>query len=157
MKQRAMAGRRVGWKACAWLTIVGGLLVVVGCGDGRPATYPIQVKVAFADGAPLKGGRIELQSVDVTDRNGNAISATGIVQADGMVADLSTFAVGDGAVAGKHRVSVAPARRNAEGGSLFETTIDPKFLAFDTSGLEISVDADGGTQEFTLQVSPPTR
>lgn len=157
MQQGASARSRVGRHGCAWLTIVGCLCVLVGCGDGRPPTYPIQVKVAFADGSPLQGGRIELQSVDVTDKNGNAISATGIVQADGVVADLSTFAAGDGVVAGKHRVSVAPARRKAEGGRMFEDTIHERYLGFDTSGLEITVDADGGAHEFTLQVNPPAK
>lgn len=139
-------------QSCFWLAIGYAAVFCTGCSDKRPPTYPAQVNVAFADGSPLRGGRIEFQSIEVTDSKGRAISATGIVGADGSVTDLSTFSVADGIVAGKHRVAVAPARRKAEGGSLFENTIDRKYLGFDTSGLQIQVNP-AGERKFTIHVS----
>jgi hypothetical protein len=83
------------------LLCLSAMLSVAGCGDGHPQTVPVTGIVTFADGTPLAGGQIELESVE------HRVNARGILDAEGGFR-LSTFRDGDGAVVGEHRVIVLP-------------------------------------------------
>jgi len=106
----------------------------VGC-SGRLATYPVQGKVQFVGGAPVRVGTVELKSLD------HAVQARGEIQEDGSFT-LSTFADGDGAVAGKHACVVvqfvmleeAVGHRPSKMG-----VIAPRYSSYATSGLSIEV------------------
>jgi hypothetical protein len=139
--------------AGVWLAVAS----LVGCGDGKPATYRVRVRVVLAGGQPLAGGRIELQSLEVQDAQGQPFSAAGLLDDDGWATALSTFDVDDGVVAGKQRAAVAPPRRHVEGGRMFDDLLDPQYLDSETSGLEILVAPTSAVQEFTLEVAGPAR
>lgn len=75
------------------------LLVSAGCGSRHPATVPVEGLVAFADGTPVRGGRIEFES------ELGGINARGTLNNEGEF-HLTTYRDGDGAVVGRHRVIV---------------------------------------------------
>lgn len=122
-------------------------LAIVGCSKGdRLPTYETTGKVAYQDGSPLEGGTIIFESID------QPVTARATIGMDGTFT-LGTYEEDDGAVAGKHRVAIAPA---------MDMTIDrdevrpPKlihdrFRDVETSGLEFEV-VDGGLNEFEVQV-----
>lgn len=123
-----------------------------GCGPGRPSTCPVQGKVVFADGKPLAGGLIELESMPA---EGPPFNASGRIQPDGSFR-LGTFQEGDGAVAGKHRAIVRPLMPEVDieqGIKPSEPVIDPKFERYETSGLELTVTE--GENEWTVRVERP--
>ena len=70
-----------------------------GCSDSRPATYPVQGRVHFADGQPVPVGIVEFRS-----QSDGRIAKGRIDQKGHFV--LSTFGKNDGAVAGEHQVIV---------------------------------------------------
>lgn len=70
-----------------------------GCGGGHPPTYPVAGRVRFVDGQPVPFGLVEFRSA------GSAVTARGKIDSRGEFA-LSTFAPGDGALAGNHQVVV---------------------------------------------------
>jgi hypothetical protein len=117
--------------------------------DGRLPTYPVTGKVAFSDGKPLPGGWIIFESP------GKGLAARGIIETDGTYR-LSTYEPDDGAIAGRHLVSIIPAP--AEGYDPDQGTappaIDPKYMHMDRSGLEFEV-AEEGDNNFAITVERP--
>lgn len=83
----------------AWSSAIGLIVMVAGCGPSRPATVPVRGVLQFTDGTPVRGGRIEFESLS------GGINARGISNDQGEFT-LSTFREGDGAVVGRHRVIV---------------------------------------------------
>ncbi len=75
------------------------LPLCVGCNNGQLKTYPVQGKVVFADGSPVKVGTVETKSVE------HGVQATGTINLDGTFT-LTTYKPDDGAVAGQHRCVV---------------------------------------------------
>ncbi|QDT13772.1 hypothetical protein K239x_57920 [Planctomycetes bacterium K23_9] len=116
-----------------WLSIT-----FVGCSGGATNVFPAGGIVRFADGQLLREGTVEFELVGKE----NAATATGEIQPDGSFL-LGTFAVDDGAIAGKHRVAViadVPIGTGAERpGVIAEAKLDQKYRDFDTSGLEFTV------------------
>jgi hypothetical protein len=74
-----------------------GALVVVGCGDGQPKTYPVTGTVTY-QGQPVEGAQVMF-----TPTAGRA--AEGTTDSAGKFT-LTTLKSGDGALAGAHRVSI---------------------------------------------------
>lgn len=75
-----------------------GMIVSSGCGKARPTTTPVAGRVT-CQGNPVTAGRIIFQPDD------GRRPASGIIGPDGSYR-LTTFAPGDGAFIGKHRVSI---------------------------------------------------
>ena len=127
------------------------IVAISGCGNGRK-THPVTVKVSFPDGKTLEGAIVAFHSVPDGSK---PVSATGRVDADG-TCQLTTYSPGDGAIAGHHRVTIAPPP-NARASAGYDRTkrstsqIHPRFLSADTSGLEASVSADG-ENEFSFEI-----
>jgi len=86
-----------------------------------------------------------------------AIMARAKIEADGTF-ELSTFDDSDGAVIGKHRVLVS-AQRDADDyykrGIVPRPVIDERFEDYETSGLELTVEA--GDNELPIVVAPPKK
>ncbi len=122
---------------------------ISGCGSRGPQTYPVQLKVSFADGGIPAGAIVAFLS------DSQSYSATGKVQADG-TCELSTFAQGDGAVVGRHLVTVASAPTFPAAPGPPPTVIHPRFGDKNTSGLEFTVTPEGPNQ-FSMQVERPSR
>jgi hypothetical protein len=121
------------------------LLGATGCGSG--GTYPVQGKVVFQDGTPLKGGIVVFESVDHAH-----IIARGDIAPDGTF-ELGTKKPGDGALAGKHRVLVAPLLPSNVKESKGPRPIHPRFENFETSKLVLTVEKRDN--DFTIHVEKP--
>jgi hypothetical protein len=119
-----------------------------GCSRGPAPTYPTKGRVVFADKSPLAGGNIEFAPQSGQIRT----SARGVIGDDGTFV-LTTFREGDGAIEGKHRVLIIPARRRGELPGKAARTLDGKYQDFATSGLEATVSADG-PNDFEFVVTP---
>ena len=120
-----------------------------GCGDGRLPTYQAGGRVVFPDGSPLQGGNIEFAPKEGTGKT----SARAMIEDDGTFR-LSTFANGDGALAGDHRVSLIPARRRGEPGDKAARSFSGKYQDANNSGLEATVSPDSPNEfEFVVQSS----
>ena len=124
------------------------LLAFLGCSDtNRLKTYSASGKVVFKDGKPLEGGTILFESVD------QPVTARATIGVDGGF-QLGTYEESDGAVAGLHKVAIAPA---------MDMTVDrdevrpprlihDRFRDVEMSGLEFDVTEDG-PNEFEVLVS----
>ena len=77
------------------------LLLLAGCGSGHPETAPVSGKITY-DGNPVTQGKIVFYPE-------HGRSATGQIGPDGSYT-LTTFDQGDGAVLGKHRVTIKSTR-----------------------------------------------
>jgi hypothetical protein len=139
------AGRR----QFSLLRLIFAAFVIVGCGPGRPATYPVRGTIVFADGKPVAWGTVEFYSVE------DKIAARGQIQPDGTF-KLSTYGDGDGAVAGRHLVSIIQAayvdrpmqHHHAQSASLPTRYANPQ-----TSGLELTVNSER-VNEFKITIEP---
>jgi hypothetical protein len=81
-------------------TMAAGVMIVVGCSDGRPRTYPVQGRIRFEDGRPVPFGVVEFRSASYGGR-----TARGEIDQRGHF-NLRTFADNDGALPGEHKVVV---------------------------------------------------
>lgn len=106
-----------------------------GCGSDHVATYPVNGKVMFTDGVPVKSGTVELQSLE------QGTTATGTIKDDGTFI-LGTYSSDDGAVAGKHRAIVVQLII-ADGVTLHHKNhglpVNPAYGDYDKSGLTADV------------------
>jgi hypothetical protein len=128
------------------------LVMLAGCGDdGRIPTYPASGVVKFADGKPLVGGVVLCESP-------HGLAARAIIQEDGTF-ELGTYEQDDGAVAGKHRVTIQPAPSadaDPDSGVKTPPAFDERFKSFDTSGITFDVKPDG-ENDFKIEITPPQR
>lgn len=111
-------------------------LFLVGCGSGKPATYPVPGSIKFEDGSPVTFGIVEFFHPELE------LSARGKIQPDGTFR-ISTFEPGDGAVAGKHRVMIIQLLMPGTLGGQqppHQGHIDSSYANFETSQLEFTVD-----------------
>lgn len=74
--------------------VAGSCLLLSACSD-QLATYPVTGRVQFAGGEPVRVGKVEFTSRE------HGLQARGEIDSEGRF-ELSTFAPGDGAVAGLH-------------------------------------------------------
>lgn len=101
------------------------LVTAVGCGDGRPQRVPVSGHVLI-DGKPLTHGYVQFAP-------GDSRASTGGLDADGHF-ELTCFEIGDGAVTGKHTVSVMS--QEAIGQETIKWHAPKKYANVNTSGLE---------------------
>lgn len=116
------------WTACI-------LLVAVGC-SGQHRTYPVNGKVQFANGLPVKVGTVELKSSEHPE-----IQARGTIEQDGSFS-LTTYKENDGAIAGKHFAVIVQLVIAEEVENHVASTygvIDPKHSTYATSGLTVDI------------------
>jgi hypothetical protein len=103
----------------------------------------------------LAGGTVEFQYVGEVREGESKVSARGTIEKDGTFV-VSTFVPGDGAIAGRHRALVVPAMPPGPINQYNPSpaVIHDRFLRFDTSGLEFTVESDG-LNRFEITVTPP--
>ena len=79
--------------------VVAGFVAVafIGCGDGHPETAPVAGKVTYK-GQPVTQGTVTFYPAD-------GRSSIGKIKQDGTYT-MTTFAAGDGALLGEHRVTI---------------------------------------------------
>jgi hypothetical protein len=123
-----------------------------GCSKSKAPTYQVTGTVKLADGTPLEGGRLLFRPEAET-----VYAAKGEIHADGTF-ELSTFGIGDGAVAGTHRVMVLPPvpegfmdePHTTPGTKL---AINRKYQSLRTTPLQFTVEP-GGENHFDIVVEP---
>lgn len=124
------------------------LLVAGGCGESRPATYPVTVTVTYADKKPVPGAQVVLMSAE-----GN-VSSRGAAGDDGSCS-LTTYQQNDGALLGKHKVLIAQPPHIGDPEAPYKgPKIASKFANFASSGLEVEVTEDPAKNKFPLVVTP---
>jgi hypothetical protein len=113
-----------------------------GCDDkgaGRVLTHPAGGVVKFTDGQPIANATISFVSPQ-------GELATAISDAEGKF-QLGTLKDNDGAIVGKHRVSVEPPIvRGGDPKSVAASAVPARYKVADTSGLEFEVKPDGENQ-----------
>jgi hypothetical protein len=124
-------------------------LAAFGCGESQISTFPVSGTVLFEDGAPVRTGTVELESLD------HPLSATGTIREDGSFV-LGTYSSNDGACAGKHRAIVVQMVIND--GTVNHTKdhgkpVDPIFASYNTSPLTATVEAQE-SNTLKLVVTP---
>jgi len=108
-------------------------------------THPVEGQVVFEDGTPareLAGYGIAFHAKDV------AANANGTIQPDGSFT-VGTFADGDGAPLGKHRVAITPPPPKIDEPRK-PPLIAKKYSSADTS--ELTVDVTAQANKVTLKV-----
>ncbi|MBN2580615.1 MAG: hypothetical protein JXB10_16640 [Pirellulales bacterium] len=115
------------------------LLLVFGCGDGRPQRVPISGRVLI-DGQPLEIGFIQVLP------NANR-AASGNLGPGGRFI-LTTFDQDDGCVLGRHRVAVI-AKKDL-GPTAIQWFTPKKYIDPASSGLEITVNGPRNDVELHL-------
>jgi hypothetical protein len=140
-------------RSCAaWAVAVfaASIMVVGGCGSGGAASTEAVTGTVTYNGAPVADA-----SVTFTPEKGRP--ATGITDAGGKFT-LTTNVVGDGAVAGKHKVSIAPnasqvppmpGTPEAAAAAAGKPPFPPRYSNPETSGLTADV-KEGGGNDFTF-------
>jgi hypothetical protein len=116
------------------------LCVVVGCGDGRPTRVPVSGQVLI-DGRPLTHGYVQFAPAD-------SRASTGGLDADGRFV-LTCFEMGDGAVTGKHKVTVMG--QEAIGQETIKWHAPKKYASAATSGLEQEI--TGPTDSLKIELT----
>jgi hypothetical protein len=128
------------------------ILGFMGCSSGKQPTYQVTGTVKLSDGTPLEGGRILFRP-----EGEMIVAAKGDIRADGSF-ELSTYGLGDGAVAGEHHVMVLPPvpegfmdePRTTPGTKL---AIDRSYQSLRTTPLKYKV-MPGGENHFDIVVQP---
>ena len=127
------------------------MVCFAGCDGGdRLKTYPTTGTITFSDGKRFSGGSgafIVFESIE------HGLTATGPIDVRGHFA-LGTYDPGDGAVAGRHRVSITPPTPKGDPDQMRAAlSIHPKYQNLDTSELEVTVEAIH-SNEIPITVEP---
>lgn len=120
-------------------------LALPGCGPKYPETFPVSGTVTL-DGKPVAGA-----AVVFTPEEGH--QATGTTDDSGRF-ELSTFQLGDGALPGPHRVTVAKTTTDPDEEEKVVFIIPQKYGNLQTSELTCDVQAEMGPVEYDLQPEP---
>jgi hypothetical protein len=137
-------GSQYGLAGFAGIVAVAGFLIasmLAGCSRYRedewsrqwPPRFPTGGLVTL-DGAPVAEAVVTF-SITRTDRDNKSFTAVGMTDQQGRFA-LRTFRPGDGAVEGKHAVTIS--KSSLDKGSLAHA-IPSRYARFETSGLEADV------------------
>jgi hypothetical protein len=125
------------------------ILSALGCGPEHRQTYPVRGVITQHDSQPLNGGIVSFTTE--TELYGQVV-AKGQISADGSF-QLSTYKVNDGAVAGRHQVTIRPAMGGGEAGAFASSPIAKKYLGLDTTDLEFEINEE--EKELMIQLDRP--
>ncbi len=145
MRRGIWAGGRA-WAAAACVAVV---VAAAGC-DSGPVTHPVNGRLELPGGdvAKLAGSTIEVSKEgEPGQRSG------GTIQADGRFTLETLYAgkIRDGALEGRYKARIIPADDDTAARKRAAGAVAGKYLKFETSGLSVSVPADG---EVVLTLAP---
>lgn len=99
------------------------VVLILGCGGGddadRPDLVPVKGTLLDATDQPISGATVAFWHVD-----GSALPASGVTDSNGKFT-LMMYDPGDGAIAGKNKVTVTPRSANATSNTLDPTRTPP--------------------------------
>jgi len=132
------------------------VLVASGCGGSKPATAPVSGTVLL-DGKPVADAAVLFEPAE------GGVPARGSTDATGQFT-LSTFARGDGALPGRHRVAISKMIMEGIKADAFgledssaapasppKSAIPRRYADPATSSLEATVEPGGANVEFSLE------
>ncbi|MBX3437308.1 MAG: hypothetical protein KF861_07460 [Planctomycetaceae bacterium] len=139
--------------------LLGGAMLLAGCGNKGPSIIPVSGTVTTTDGKPLDKIRVEFHPMDVGD------SSTAVTDAEGKFVLQTLQDQKDGAVSGSHRVVLYDTTlvqkyvpvRQAENIDVTEgrkSRIASKYMDKMATPIQVSVSTD--SHEFALEVEPYT-
>ncbi len=136
---------RVQWKVGA-VTVAA--LILSGCSDHLPRTYPVSGKLVLAGGDAKQLAGHHVEAVLEGDTN---VRASGPIDPDGgfTLETLHAGVILKGVREGKYQVRILRGEEDDDGKKLRKPPIAAKFLQFQTSGLSIVVPASG---DVTLEL-----
>jgi hypothetical protein len=124
------------------------IVTTCGCNSGQKPTYPTKGKFVWEDGSNVKelsGGMVVFQC------DSEEIVARAPIDQDGAFT-IGTYTMDDGAVAGKHKVSVVQPADETAGDARALQVVDPKYESTATTDLEVTIEPK--SNEIVLKVSP---
>ncbi len=137
--------------AARWIIVTAMIGTMAGCGGGPPV-HPVRGHVQSQDGRRPTFGTVEFKA----DEGGQI--ASGRIEQDGSFR-LTTFADGDGAVAGRHRAIIVQVV-NTEHVPLEKhhhvLDVHPRYARYETSGLEFTIEP-GGQNDLVIVVDEAPR
>lgn len=116
------------------------LTAAIGCGDGRPKRVPVSGQVLI-DGKPLTRGYVQFAP-------GDSRASTGGLDANGRFS-LTCFEMNDGAVTGKHVVTVMS--QEPIGQETIKWHAPKKYASTTTSGLQQEI--TGPTDSVKIELT----
>lgn len=132
---------RHGWCWCL------AAVFLAGCGGDTPFQLaPVRGKVAFTDGTPIPGTEVRVTFIPqeaAAVGKAHPMAAQGTLKADGTFSELTSHKFGDGAIVGRHKVTVlavdaqekplasVPERYRTEATTPLEVTVEPGSNSFD--------------------------
>lgn len=129
------------------------LVHLTGCASEGVKTYPVRGRVQFADGKPVKYGRIEFYHAE------HDLTSRGAIQADGSFR-LGTYSRNDGAPAGVHAVAITQLIMSGEAGAMphdHGRHVDGQYADHLTSGIQLTVDASKDNEFQIVVEAVPAR
>jgi hypothetical protein len=133
-----------------WAALAFAALAAAGCSTDPRQPYPVQGVVVYDDGQPAKelaGSLVTFTPLSSEARG----SSVGTVQEDGTFR-LSCRKEGDGAVAGRHRVTISLPEREEEGDIRPKTRRPAPKTALDPATAVQEVTVEPKTNQITLTV-----
>jgi hypothetical protein len=121
---------------------------IVGCGPQQEATYPVDGRVRFQDGEPVRLGTVEFRRVTAANPEATRWIARGTIDGEGRFT-LSTFQPGDGALAGNHEVIVQQliiTEDRSFADHNHGRRVSPHYGDYASSGLKARIEADSNRQ-----------
>lgn len=126
-------------------------LGVAGCGGDTPfRIVPVSGKVTYADGSPIAGTEVRVTFVPQEASpvgQAHPMAAQGTLRPDGTFSELTSHHFGDGAIVGRHKVTVLavdPMERPLD-------AVPARYRDASTTPLEATVEK-GGKNYFELTV-----
>lgn len=121
--------------------------LLAGCGG---KTIPVNGKVQFKDGS--EAGELAGYAI-AFEAEGAKSSGVGEIQPDGSFT-ISTFGANDGALPGKHRVSISPPDSPDPDKPPQKSKLPAKYEKVETSGLTVEVKPGQGALEIVVERNP---
>jgi hypothetical protein len=124
--------------------------LLLGCGGCGGKTSPVQGRVKFKDGSDpgvLVGYGVAFEAEETKT------SGVGDIQPDGTFT-ISTFGAADGALPGKHRVTISPPQAPDTDKPPQKSKLPAKYQDFNSSGLTVEIKPGANPIELELERAP---
>ena len=131
------------WLRASVICVAATFLLAVGCGEKGPEMVPVTGTVTYK-GEPLRTGTIQFHPTSGRQASGKIV--------DGQIVEVSTFNPGDGALVGKHQVTIYSFVRPQVGFDIPPSVIPERYNNPSTSALVVSLES-GSDVELNLELN----